>query len=203
MYMANTLLDSILEKKVDWNGADVIFRGDLERDVCKSYIYYRHHGIMFKSSKNSEKQNSDIKEEYLRQNELHSVDPEHTARPYALVLDDSGNSLKPIGYLMEFIDGVDLSDYMRDAKARNNRADSSIISQLEKTVSKFHSRGLYHGDIHENNIRVTNDHKIKMIDPYVWHNRSGEFCVNVDNDEVSVLAKMMLQDPAEAVSYPF
>lgn len=189
--MEKRLLGSILENAVKFNKNDVIFKNELEKDLIKSWRHYMNEGILFKPSKNMDEKGTYIKKEFEKLNKLYTIDPEHTVKPYALVLDYCNNSLKCTGYLMEFVEGVDLSDYMIDYSIRNRVRDYSIMCQIKDAIFKFHSNGDYHGDIHENNIRITKNYKVKMIDPYIWEEKSNKSRIKLDNEEVRVLSRLM------------
>ncbi len=189
--MEKRLLDSILKNTFEFNKNNVILKNDLEKDLIKSRRYYRNEGIIFKPSKNTDEKGTYIKQEYEKLHRLYTIDPEHTVKPYALVLDTNNNSLDYLGYFMEFVEGMDLSDYMIDHNTRNKARDRFIMYQIKEAVSKFHSNGDYHGDIHENNIRITENYNIKIIDPYIWEKKSNRSRIKLDNEEVRVLSRLM------------
>jgi len=65
-------------------------------------------------------------------------------------------------FTMEYIEGKDLREFLRDEN--NLKHISEIISQILSALKYLHSKDILHGDIKPENIMVTSDNKIKLLD---------------------------------------
>ena len=101
-----------------------------------------------------------IEKEYSMLETFYGVDPEHVARPTVMLFNSMTGSI--YGYLMEYVEGVPLSKWIPKDEAQARDVAHQIIS----FTKKLQERGLAHLDLHEDNIMVTRDGTIKVIDPY-------------------------------------
>lgn len=101
---------------------------------------------------------SDISAEYDAIVGMYNIDPEHIVRPLGLKY---GNDGKVIGYEMENLDGIALTDYME-----NHEFTNELRNEIEETINKLHSNGYAHGDLNPDNIIILNNGtNFKIIDP--------------------------------------
>jgi predicted Ser/Thr protein kinase len=66
--------------------------------------------------------------------------------------------------VMEFVDGVDLTSIKKDKKDFTTEEINTIMDKLEISIQKLHDLGVAHKDIKPDNIMVTNDGKVKLVD---------------------------------------
>ena len=67
--------------------------------------------------------------------------------------------------VMEYLDGMDLADYLRQKSGRISWTEASnIFTPIMHALAKVHVTGLIHRDIAPDNIYITNDGKIKLLD---------------------------------------
>lgn len=69
-----------------------------------------------------------------------------------------------VALIMEKIEAVTLYKYIVDKRSHNIRNVSRIVQLLLKSVTALHKAGYVHFDLHGNNILITNDHNVKLID---------------------------------------
>ncbi len=65
---------------------------------------------------------------------------------------------------MEYVDGPNLRDLLREGKPRKTRDRMALIMQLGRGLEYIHSRGLVHRDFCPKNILMTSDGVPKIID---------------------------------------
>lgn len=112
------------------------------------------------------------------------------------------NIVKPIAmreykdskvYIIERIEGDMLSNSMYKLR-KDRKLYVSVEKQLVDVVEKLHSHGYVHGDlIRGNNIMLTNDGKVKLIDPlYIPKNfKYVDAFIQLDNDAVKYARNMI------------
>jgi serine/threonine protein kinase len=66
--------------------------------------------------------------------------------------------------VMELIDGVDFETLMRKRKKLPDKEIKRIMDILEISIGKLHDLGVAHKDIKPNNIMVTRDGMVKLVD---------------------------------------
>lgn len=66
--------------------------------------------------------------------------------------------------IMEYIPGIPLDEYIQKNGVMSEEEADCIIVQLIKAVESLHKRGIAHRDIKPQNILITEDKKIKLID---------------------------------------
>jgi predicted Ser/Thr protein kinase len=65
--------------------------------------------------------------------------------------------------IMELVDGVDMTAVIKDKEFTNSERDR-IMNLLEISIEKLHDLGVAHKDIKPDNIMVTKDGKVKLVD---------------------------------------
>ncbi|MCL5009593.1 MAG: protein kinase [Candidatus Parvarchaeota archaeon] len=158
--MISNGLDNILVKRKETDGYNAVNKEELE--LSSGYLR-KDYKTKFATGPVYKEQGIDIAEEYSLLGRLYEACPEHTVEPYALILDETE---KPVGYVMEKVKGIELSDYLSCSKSRNKETDKYIAEQIKSAVSKYHERGTCHGDLHERNIMLCQDYTVKIIDPF-------------------------------------
>jgi serine/threonine protein kinase len=66
--------------------------------------------------------------------------------------------------VMELVDGVDFETLMRRRKKLSEKEIKRIMDILEISIQKLHDLGVAHKDIKPNNIMVTRDGNVKLVD---------------------------------------
>lgn len=66
--------------------------------------------------------------------------------------------------IMEYIDGVLLKDYLDKQGVMDTEAALSIVMPIIEAVKKIHSKGIIHRDVSPDNIYITSESSIKIID---------------------------------------
>lgn len=96
---------------------------------------------------------------------LNENEPEYFVKPYSCVTSSSGEL---IGYTMEYLGESNLSKIIRASKRKSldSRKDIYIyVDETKKALANIHKKGLYHGDLWNQNVMVLKKGKIKLIDP--------------------------------------
>jgi serine/threonine-protein kinase len=87
----------------------------------------------------------------------------HTAKlshPHILPLYDSGEADHILYYVMPFVEGESLSDYMRREKQLSMHEAVQITREVAEALAYAHSYGLIHRDIKPDNILLSGGHAI-------------------------------------------
>lgn len=66
--------------------------------------------------------------------------------------------------VMEYLDGVDLKDYLRETGKMSFSQTVSMLTPIMRALSKIHGQGLIHRDISPANIMVLKDGTVKLLD---------------------------------------
>jgi len=69
-----------------------------------------------------------------------------------------------IALIMEKIDGMTLSQYLKINTNNHINIIIKIVNSLYNAVTSLHNVGYIHGDLHGNNIILCDDYRIKLID---------------------------------------
>lgn len=62
----------------------------------------------------------------------------------------------------EFIKGITLSEYLK--REQNNNNFDKIMNEIIKSIKELHKLGIVHNDINSENIIITENNKIRIID---------------------------------------
>jgi serine/threonine protein kinase len=137
----------------------------------------------------------DIKREYTPEKKvklmkkMYNLSPENIVKPMGLVNTERGKI-----HAFELVHGDNITMYAY--KLRKNRELAyNVIDQLKSTVKKLHDNGYVHGDlVGGNNIMLTHDNKVKLIDPlYIPKDfKYKQLFVDLDNEEVDKLSGYLL-----------
>lgn len=79
-------------------------------------------------------------------------------------------------YIMDFIEGDSLQDYMDKREYIAYEVLVYFVSQLASGLEKAHNFGIFHNDLHNHNIMINNLGYLKLID-FLWYeykNADGE-----------------------------
>ena len=124
-------------------------------------------GLYFKSDilRNSGVGQTNIADEFLTLQNMHSIQPHRVVQPLDLSLDGAGNIL---GYNMERFPGVSLGDYT----AYGLDIPKYTLLNIDKSIKKLHNKGIVHGDLHPGNIMIdpTTGRDFRLIDPVGYPN---------------------------------
>lgn len=63
---------------------------------------------------------------------------------------------------LEYVNGITLKDWLKTEKPLLLRL--VILEKLLSGVEYYHTKGVYHGDIHESNIMITSENEVKILD---------------------------------------
>ena len=69
-----------------------------------------------------------------------------------------------IALVMEKINGIMLNDYLTSKRNDNINIITKLVVSFYEAVFALHNSGYIHGDLHGNNIIITDDYKVKLID---------------------------------------
>ena len=77
----------------------------------------------------------------------------------------SNGSQRNVSFLiMELVQGVELIDFLNQAKRQNDDIIRYIFQELGKTLFAIHKSGIAHRDIKPENVLLTRDYQVKIID---------------------------------------
>jgi RIO-like serine/threonine protein kinase len=136
------------------------------------------------------------KERVKLMRDMYKISPETIAKPLGLIKRDKI-------YAFEYINGENITT--QAYKLRNDKPLMySVIGQLRETIKKLHDNGYVHGDlVGGNNIMLTYDNKIKLIDPlYIpkEFNYKQAF-IELDNEAVEKLSNYLLGEDVKTNEY--
>ncbi len=101
-----------------------------------------------------------LNEKFKLMKRIYNAAPESVVRPLQISELDGKK-----GYLLEYVKGGDIINQFYRFK-NNDKLRRYVINQLDEAVSKIHEKGYVHGDlVGGNNIMLTYDGEIKLIDP--------------------------------------
>ena len=91
---------------------------------------------------------------------LKSIDSEYVLKYYGCWAKTKGPYIQKAYYVMEFIDGVDGFAVLE----QGGKLTKGMFSQIIRGLKAIHKAGLAHRDIKLENIMVSNDGKVKLVD---------------------------------------
>ena len=65
---------------------------------------------------------------------------------------------------MEYIEGLPLDEYIEEHGTMTEEEAGKFLLMLIKAIHSLHSKGIAHRDIKPQNILITDDKKLKLID---------------------------------------
>lgn len=87
---------------------------------------------------------------------------------YFLCLESFGKIKEKDSYFIstEFIKGITLTEYLKSLKKISNSKETltNLMKQVIKSIEKLHKLGIVHNDINGENIIITENDKIRIID---------------------------------------
>ncbi len=113
---------------------------------------------------------------------MHELSPADVVKPIVLV------EGKYEGYLMEFIEGVNL---YRQPEWLTRQVLERVPGWLEELLYRIHQAGITHCDIREDNMMATEAGRLAIIDP-IFRDASREKRVWYDNAAFEVLKRRMV-----------
>jgi predicted Ser/Thr protein kinase len=78
--------------------------------------------------------------------------------------------------IMKFIEGTPMIDY-----TINEIINHDVVPKIEKLIKKWHELGFAHGDLKADNILITKNYKIYLIDPYFANKDEFKYDLDVLN----------------------
>lgn len=102
--------------------------------------------------------------------------------PYVVRLYDANISDKNAYIVMEYVDGVILTNHVKDRTRLTVDETVEIAKQLALGCSEIHKRGIIHRDIKSQNIMITHNGAVKILD----------FGIAIDNETTKLTKTDML-----------
>lgn len=76
--------------------------------------------------------------------------------------------IKPSYLISKYIDSKTLSEYLsKNFDKLSIKQLQTIYNNLNKIIQKWHKFGFVHGDLHDDNVLITKNHEIYLIDPNI------------------------------------
>jgi serine/threonine protein kinase len=174
-----------MNKKLDESISDVFVKPETGLDTEMFVVDELHLG---KNAERDLKSRYSPKERFRMMRREYSLASENVVKPIALEEIEGKKA-----YVLERIDGDMLMNSLYKLRG-NSKLLYSIKQQLEDTVETLHSNGYVHGDlVGGNNIMLTKEGKIKLIDPlYIPKNfEYKEVFIDLDNKAVKSVVNLM------------
>ncbi len=99
-----------------------------------------------------------LEDEFYVLKQLYRVAPRNTVRPRDLIRSSTG---EVIAYTMDLVRGKTVQELIESGSP----LPKGINATVRKIIERYHRAGLAHGDIHPNNVMVTETGKVIIIDP--------------------------------------
>ena len=148
--IGSTILHYKILEKIGQGGMGVVYLAEdlnLERKVAIKFLPEHVTG------------NTEEKERFkIEAKAAASLNHPNIATIYSI--EELGNR---IFIVMEFIDGLELKDKIKSASFPVNEAINTAI-QIAEGLEAAHKKGIVHRDIKSQNIMITNDGKVKIMD---------------------------------------
>lgn len=106
---------------------------------------------------------------------MHEAVPDHFPSVIAIVKIDG-----KIGYVMERVDGTDLTKLVMQNVPYLIERQDTVIRQLTWAVLAMHDSGYTHNDIHPGNVILLKSGLINLIDPFTGHDKTRDERMNID-----------------------
>ncbi|ADE20026.1 serine/threonine-protein kinase [Mycoplasma crocodyli] len=86
------------------------------------------------------------------------------SKNFPYIVDEYINAFNEQYFVMEYIEGKTLKEIIKENRFIETRIAIMYARQIANGISKIHNLGIIHRDIKSENIMITNDQKIKIID---------------------------------------
>src|SRR4051812_11941336 len=100
----------------------------------------------------------------------------------------------------QYVNGRPLPDHLASFREKSDRAHETgrVLDEIARAVDRMHAFGIVHGAVHERNVIVDVDGRVKLthVSPLLYHD------VEVDHAAVRELRERLLGDPTSAAAMP-
>lgn len=76
----------------------------------------------------------------------------------------SGEKIRCCFLVMELLRGVELLEFFNEMQEHNQQVMKFIFYEVARAIHQLHKHGIAHRDIKLDNVMITNDCKVKLID---------------------------------------
>lgn len=167
--MKRTSLDNLLDQVERGYYKSIPYENVIK--YSQSYLdkKLKAHGMYYKQSYTFTGISDTLEEEFDLLDRLHKFEPDYFVKPYSMI---TKNKTGDRGYIMTYAKGKPLLYYvslfhMGKLKSEDYKNLYGVMNRLVKVILDLHQNGLYHGDIHDENIIIDIDKaEFKIIDPY-------------------------------------
>ena len=148
--IGNTILHYKILEKLGEGGMGVVYLAEdtkLKRQVAIKFLPH------YISANDAERKRFEIEAQAAA-----SLNHQDISTIYAIENSDS-----EVFIVMEYIDGIELKDKIKSVSIPTNEA-INIAKQIAEGLEAAHKNGIVHRDIKSQNIMITNDGKVKIMD---------------------------------------
>ncbi|MGA7836547.1 MAG: protein kinase [Ignavibacteriaceae bacterium] len=164
--IGETILHYKILEKLGEGGMGIVYKADDTKLKRKVAIKFLPHHI---SANDGDRKRFEIEAQAAA-----SLNHPNIAQVYAIEEADDKHGGKEVFIVMELVDGKDLKDKIRPPSSLTDKDETKtglptdeavrIATQIAKGLEAAHKKGIVHRDIKSQNIMITNDDNVKVMD---------------------------------------